>query len=237
MWQIKIRKGISAVVVPPWGMRNLILHHVPQHEVPVTGREVPVTSGCENKQIVAEGDGGLMESQAVSLRGPHMGLLRLTHPELQCWGSSFWKAPKTYGKVLNILHSGQERKGQLSPSQKSRQRSLFLFWALPPVTEPLGKFHIWVSINLVNTYYPALVIPWYLTSPIFQAHPAVSPDFSTGIASLLSCFRLSWNLTNKQYIASVCPIPLAEVVCDTACWSKTSTSSFTSFGHLQAQQK
>ena len=62
---------------------------------------------------MADFDIGLMESQAVPLKGlTQMDLLRLTASEYQWWGSNL---KGTLKEELNCPALGQELEGQLSP--------------------------------------------------------------------------------------------------------------------------
>ena len=48
VWQLKIRRDISAVEIPLEEKGVPDLHQAPQLRYLVLGREVPITSGCEN---------------------------------------------------------------------------------------------------------------------------------------------------------------------------------------------
>ena len=71
--QIKIRRHILAVEILPEEQGVSAPHEAPKPRVPVLGREVFVTSGCEKQQELRLRQRAL-ESQAVPLKGPTQGL-------------------------------------------------------------------------------------------------------------------------------------------------------------------
>ena len=96
-------------------------HQAPQPRVPVTGKEVLKTSGCENQQGLRLSEtGGFWSPRKIILKGWFMDLLRLT--ESSSAKAAAQKAPEIYGESSIRARAG----GWLSPRQKYWQRPLFL---------------------------------------------------------------------------------------------------------------
>ena len=103
-------------------------HQGPQSRVPVPGREVLTTSSCKNQQGLSEWK-KLLGSQAVPLKEPTH---RLTPSECLCQGGSL---KGTSERSWSVWH-------------QDKQKSLYLFWALPLQSHGASKL---VSCSLVSS--------------------------------------------------------------------------------------
>ena len=118
MHQRKISGGISDAEVPPEERGVPNPHQVPKPRVPVPGREVLVTSGCENQQRLWLRQRESGSSSLTACAQTYSNSLALSSST----GTVAWKTP-------GGLASRWELQGQLSPRQKWWQRPLFIFWA------------------------------------------------------------------------------------------------------------
>lgn len=113
MWWLKIRRDISVVEVPLWEVTGPSPHQAPQARVPVTGREVPLTSGCEN-QLRLWLRRERLQSQVLLLKGLNAQTYLLT----DSLGAAAQKVTGTDGEEVSCLSSGRELEGQLSCRQE-----------------------------------------------------------------------------------------------------------------------
>ena len=119
VWGIKIRKDISAMEAP-WGVRG---------PSPTPG---PLTQGsCDRKisphnfwleipaGMEAKGDIGLLESQAVPLKGPAHGFTQLHSLWAPALGQQLERKQGHIGRNWIVWHQGESwGRGQLSARQK-----------------------------------------------------------------------------------------------------------------------
>lgn len=109
---------------------------------------------------MAEWDSGLLQCQAFLSKSLGTDLFRYTPSKLRSWGSNS-EVPGVYWEELNCLTLEQRLEGSFLPDRSVGKSHC---WA------GTGGHHIWVSINLANTVFPAPVIPWDPTSPNFRTH-------------------------------------------------------------------
>ena len=90
--QVKLKnqdQDISAAEVPPEKQGVSVPHQVPQPKGLVSGRKVPIASGCENKEkLWLSETEGFWSPRQFLLKGQGTNCLRVTCFELQQWSSS-----------------------------------------------------------------------------------------------------------------------------------------------------
>ena len=91
-------------------------------------------------------------------------------------GTAAWKAPGT---------DGEELSWGTAFSQTKALAEAIVHLKSPSPTEPAGRQHIWISINLAITVCPTLVIPETLTPPNLWAH--------------LSCFQWLFHMNGLSW--------------------------------------
>ena len=129
--RIKIRRNIWFAELPPeeWGVST---PHQTYPRVLMLGREVPITSGCENQcELRLKEMVGFWDPRQFLLKGPCMNLLRLTSSELQCWGSRLKGTRDIRGK-LNYLIWGWGLWGGSFLPERSAGRGHYSFAEPPP---------------------------------------------------------------------------------------------------------
>ena len=170
--------------------------HALQPRVSVSGREVPITSGCKKKKqglrLRKMKTSGFPVSSSSRIHAwTHSDSLSLTSRAR----SAACKASETHGEELNCLASGWELEGQLSPTQMCWQRHLFLWWALLPQS--------WQESAISETLAPGShSVPqwWFPQIPPHQTFGPCQAVFSGfPYKRLVSCFRFSWTLSNNLY--------------------------------------
>ena len=163
MWQINIRRDISAVEVTREELGVQASQQGPKPRVPILRKEFPQTSGCKTSR-----DWGWVRWRDSRVPGgPLKGIthgLTLTH--------SLWtpapgqKLERQQGQEMKCLESGAGLGRQLSPREKNWKRPLFLWWTLLPQTQQVS------IISESPSTWLSLSAWWFLeTSP----HPTCGP--------------------------------------------------------------
>ena len=147
---------------PPPEEQGVLASHQPR--VPVLGREVPIMSGCENQRKLWLSETKGMWSPRRSSLGPALTDWRF---ELQSPGSSKGTRDVREGTEFSGF---RERAGRATFSNLEGLAEAIVPLLSPPPAEPGDKCRIWVSIHLVITVHPALVIPWNLVPSNLWTH-------------------------------------------------------------------
>lgn len=137
VWQLRIRRGILAVKVPPEDPEVPVPHLTSQSRTLVLGIGIRITSGCEIQQELHSSE---MMKAYWSVRHSSWGAQehehthKLIHSRLQHRGSSL-KSSKHMQRGTKLtrfrVRAGGQGAGKISPLQKPWQASLLLCWALP----------------------------------------------------------------------------------------------------------
>ena len=175
MWLIKTQRDISAAEVllkkwkvpaPNWAHRS--------------GPSARKSSLWKPPEVVADWDGGLLESKAFLLKGPHTDLLANGLALSFSAVATTQKVPGRYRKELNSLvptalsqtHADRCHCtfADLSPHPAQRHRlkcsqePLFLCWVISPHRQQVGTKSE-QPLTWVMQLAPALVIPWDPSPP------------------------------------------------------------------------
>lgn len=156
----------------------------PQPRVPVPGREVPMTSGCENQQRLWLRETESCRNSRHSSR-VHTQTYLDSLPLSSSIGEQLHKHQGQMGRNWIVWNQNKNRRGSFL-SDKSLTKAIVSFLILPPIQQA-SMLHIWVSI----TVYPNLVIPWDLAPSNLWVHQAISSSFFIQMVCLGSCYRLS----------------------------------------------
>ena len=131
VWQLRTRRDIAAVDLPPEEQGFPALRSVPHPAIAVLGRRVPTTAGCKNQQELDDWDGGLLKTEVLQvLKGLCINSGSLSSSK---WTAA-WKAPGAYGE-MNWPASEWGLEGQRAEQhylgEKCWQAPLFLWWVAP----------------------------------------------------------------------------------------------------------